>query len=180
MSNTTSPDEMTGQADPSDATEKTPQNQQNEKEDVKEKEQEKEVGKAHSTHTLHRKMLASHLHIPGSRQTSLSKPNSVRRLASGASSTPGECFNITTLRKLTSKTYHSHEIGRCLSARLLPLPWLQLAQERSARRMLLPDHPVHQPSVVIRDVHLLNHVYFPGSGFNPQQPIAAGVKSINA
>lgn len=72
LSNTTSPDEISTQSDPVDSTEK-------------EKEKAGSVG--HSP--LHRKMLASHLHVPGSRQ-SLSNQNSVRRLGTGASSTPGK------------------------------------------------------------------------------------------
>ena len=75
LSNTTSPDEMPTQAE-SDSSEK-------------EKEIRNEKAGSVGHQSLHRKMLASHLHIPGSRQASLSSPNSGRRLGTGAASTPG-------------------------------------------------------------------------------------------
>ena len=74
LSNTTSPDEISTRSDPTEMNEK-------------DKEPEKAGSVGHSP--LHRKMLASHLHIPGSRQGSLSNPNSARRLGTGAVSTPG-------------------------------------------------------------------------------------------
>ena len=75
LSNTTSPDEMSAQ----------PEGDSSEKE--KEIRNEKAGSVGHQS--LHRKMLASHLHIPGSRQGSLAAPNSGRRLGTGAVSTPG-------------------------------------------------------------------------------------------
>jgi hypothetical protein len=79
LSNTTSPDEMSPSA-PTEQREKEP-----ERETVSEKERNPSIG--HSS--LHRKMLASHLHIPSLHHGTTSKPNSVRRLGTGASSTPG-------------------------------------------------------------------------------------------
>ena len=75
LSNTTSPDEMTAQpvGDP----------------DEKEKEIRNEKAGSVGHQSLHRKMLASHLHIPGSRQGPATNPNSGRRLGTGAASTPG-------------------------------------------------------------------------------------------
>ena len=75
LSNTTSPDEMTAQPE-SDSSEK-------------EKEIRNEKAGSVGHQSLHRKMLASHLHIPGSRQGSAANPNSGRRLGTGAVSTPG-------------------------------------------------------------------------------------------
>lgn len=79
LSNTTSPEQMSTRSDPAELNEKTSH-------PVADKEKAHSVGQS----PLHRKMLASHLHIPGSRHGSSSKSSSVRRMASGASSTPGK------------------------------------------------------------------------------------------
>jgi hypothetical protein len=79
LSNTTSPDEMTGQQG----------GELNEKDSHLPKEKAGSVGHP----SLHRKMLASHLHIPGSRHGS-SQTNSVRRLGTGAASTPGTSLYV--------------------------------------------------------------------------------------
>jgi hypothetical protein len=84
LSNTTSPERMSIRSDSVEVNEKTSH-------PVAEREKAHSMG--HSP--LHRKMLASHLHIPGFKHDSPTRSSSspVRHLASGASSTPGEsCF----------------------------------------------------------------------------------------
>jgi hypothetical protein len=104
LSNTTSPDEMSEQAESRD--------QEKEAEKSKEKDNTPSVKQS----SLHRKMLASHLHIPGTRHTT-------RRLGTGASSTPGELgANFAKFGTDVKQIYPYLEIGPCPSARPMLYP----------------------------------------------------------